>query len=203
MSLLRDQATTAPADQPLLETLDRLAQDVQRLRKTVLKHGHAQELFQRRIEETVGRLAGEAGERPRSHERAGLSEVQLRVLLELDRAVVHLHDLARGESPPQDLGGLGEAPESVREGLDFLQIRVRNLQRSFGLEPIRAVGDAFDDRLHQAHSLCHRPGVPEGQVVEEILPGYLLHGKVVRPALVIVNRNEQETFHTPAGEEEP
>ena len=194
MSLLRDQT---PADPQLSETLDRIGEDVRRLRKTVLKHGHAQELFQQRVEEAVGRLAGEAGENPSS----GLSEVQLRVLLELDRALVHLQDLTRGESRRQDSGGLEDAPESVREGLGLLQIRVRNLQRSFGLEPIQAVGATFDDRRHRAHSLCHRPDLPDGQVVEELLPGYLLDGRVVRPALVIVNRSERDPLQGPAGEQ--
>jgi molecular chaperone GrpE (heat shock protein) len=194
LSLLRDQT---PADPQLSETLDRIGEDVRRLRKTVLKHGHAQELFQQRVEEAVGRLAGEAGENPSS----GLSEVQLRVLLELDRALVHLQDLTRGESRRQDSGGLEDAPESVREGLGLLQIRVRNLQRSFGLEPIQAVGATFDDRRHRAHSLCHRPDLPDGQVVEELLPGYLLDGRVVRPALVIVNRSERDPLQGPAGEQ--
>ena len=34
--------------------------------------------------------------------------------------------------------------------------------------------------------------LPDGQVVEELLAGYLLDGEVERPALVIVNRLEDE-----------
>ncbi len=63
-----------------------------------------------------------------------------------------------------------------------------NLQRSFGLESIPALGRPFDDRLHQAHGVCRRTDLPDGQVVEELLPGYSLDGEVTRPALVIVNR---------------
>jgi hypothetical protein len=192
LSLFRDPTPAALADPQLLETLDRLGQEVLRLRKTVLKHGHAQELFQQRVEEAVGGLSGESGERPGSGARAELSDVQVRVLLELDRAVAHLHGLARGVSVPDGSDEPEDAPTSMREGLDLLQIRVRNLHRSFGLEPIPAVGVAFDDRLHRAHSACRRPDLPEGQVVEELLPGYLLHGKVVRPALVIVNRSGEQ-----------
>lgn len=188
MPSLPDPTTANAADEHLLETLGRLERDVGRLLKTVLKHGHAQELFQQRIEETVGRLAGAAS----PGERTELSGVQLRALLELDRSVAYLHDLARGERRREAEGLPEDAPASMREGLDLLQIRVRNLERSFGLEPIPTVGQPFDDRLHQVHSVCHRPGLPEGRVVEEILPGYSLHGKVVRPALVVVNRNEPQ-----------
>ncbi len=159
--------------------LDALSQEVARLRKLLLKLGHAQELFQQRIEEEVGRLV-------HPNPPASPDSAQQRALIEVDQAVLHLLDLARGTG-----GGSPEAdPRSVREGLTLLQIRVRNLQRSFGLEPLPAVGQPFDDRLHQAQGLCHRPDLADGEIVEEILPGYRLRGRVVRPALVIVNRHE-------------
>jgi hypothetical protein len=178
-----------------------LVQEVTRLRKTLLKLGHAQELFQQRIEEEVGRLSRQGdrsgaapasgrGSREASGAAATLpNAAQQRALMEVDQAVLHLLDLAQGagrESPvaPE------VAPRSMREGLVLLQIRVRNLQRSFGLEPIPAVGRSFDDRCHQVYGVCHRPGLAEGEVVEEVLPGYRLGDRVVRPALVIVNRRK-------------
>lgn len=155
-----------------------------RLRKLLLKLGHAQELFQQRIEEEVGRLVHPSP--PASP--APPDTAQQRALMEVDQAVLHLLALARGTGR-----GAPEAdPRSVREGLTLLQIRVRNLQRSFGLEPLPAVGHPFDDRLHQAQGLCHRPDLADGEIAEEVLPGYRLRGRVVRPALVIVNRHTKE-----------
>lgn len=172
--------------------LDALGQEVARLRKTLLRLGHSQELFQQRVEEEVGRLArsGDGEREPRGAAGAVLSAAQQRALLEVDQAVVHLLDLtpgARGETsgPAPEI-----SPRSVREGLALLQIRVRNLGRSFGFEPIPAAGHPFDDRFHQVYGVCHDPELAEGEVAEEVLPGYRLNGKVVRPALVIVNRRE-------------
>jgi molecular chaperone GrpE len=171
-----------PPDRSLPEVLEALLSGLERLRKTVLRHGQAQELFQQRIDRKVDQLTGgESGEAARPR----LAEAQLRALLELDKAVLAM--AAVGEDVPRD----PDSPASLREGLDLLHIRVRNLQRSFGLEPIPALGQPFDDRLHHAHSTCHRPDVPHGRIVEEVLPGYRLEGRVLRPARVVVNRLDE------------
>ena len=175
--------------------LDAVLQELGLLRKTVLRQGHAQELFQARVEEAVGRLAAASGHPERAVRPlppAGPSSAQVRVLLELDQAVLQLLRLAAGAgADPDDPADPGDAPEdtprSLREGLALLQIRVRNLQHSMGLEAIPARDLPFDDRWHEACGVTHRPDLPDGQVVEEILPGYRLGERVVRPARVIVN----------------
>lgn len=175
------------------------------LRKAVLRQGHAQELFQARVEEAVGRLAG-ASERDRPQPTmppapSSPSSAQLRALLELDQAVLQLLRLSEaaeaeplngmpGEMPPDETGE--DAPQSLREGLSLLQIRVRNLQRSLGLEVIPAEGHIFDDRFHEACGVVRLPGLPDRFVVEEILPGYRLGERVVRPARVVVNLAPEE-----------
>ena len=168
----------APSPEPA-GSIEDLSREIARLHKLLRKHGHAQEMFQGRVERRIERLADRDGDA-----RDGLRPAQLRTLIELDQAIRHLLELARGH----DGAGGEDQPRSVREGLDMLHIRVGNLQRSFGLEAIPARGQPFDDRVHRAHQLCHRDDLADGQVVEEVLPGYRLAGKVVRPALVIVNR---------------
>lgn len=193
-ALRYEESQLEPPQVDLLAAVDVLVQEVARLRKLLLKQGHAQELFQGRVEEEVGRLS-RALEREDDARGSVPGPAQLRTLMELDRAVLHLlafvQDAGR-RTLPGDQGEADMSPRSVREGLALLQIRVRNLQRSFGLEPIPAVGSLFDDRLHQAYGICHRPDLEEGEIAEEVLPGYRLDGKVVRPALVIVNRHAEK-----------
>ena len=167
--------------------LDELTTEVRLLRKAVLRQGHAQELFQARLDATVGQLAAASQTQPtRPLPSAGPSSAQVRVLLELDQAVLQLLRLAEGDTeaaadPAED------APRSLREGLSLLQVRVSNLQRSLGLTPIPARNRPFDDRRHEACGVVRRPDLPDRWVVEEILPGYLLGDRVVRPARVVVN----------------
>ncbi len=199
-------AESRTASDPEPDTaVEELRQEIARLRKMLRRHGHAQELFQGRVEEQIQRLAGRPDPaRPEVEDRRPAvarqetpspTAPQLRTLVELDQAVRHLVELASATSSPPGVrppgvrpSGPEDLPRTLREGLDMLHIRIDNLQRSFGLEAIPARGRAFDDRCHRVHGLCHRPDLPDGQVAEELLPGYRLGGKVVRPALVIVNR---------------
>jgi hypothetical protein len=198
--LHRDDEIPATAS-PALDAaaaLDAMAGEVARFRRVLLKQGHAQELFQERLEQEIQRLASRVDQLalasvpspeyapPAGAEGALPNPAQQRSLLELDQAVLHLLRLARGDDAPE--GRRQNDPRTVQEGLGLLQIRVRNLQRSCGLEPIPAVGLPFDDRLHEAAGVCHRADLADGQVAEELLPGYRLRGRLLRTALVIVNR---------------
>lgn len=184
---IAEEAQDAP-DTVLLEALGK---ELSLLRKAVLRQGHAQELFQARVEEAVGGLSG-------ASEKAApppslLSSAQVRALLELDQAVLQLLRLSQTPQASQAEGpAMGDpaenAPRALREGLSLLQVRVRNLQHSLGLEAIPAQHRRFDDRWHEACGIAHRPDLPDGWVVEEILPGYRLGERVVRPARVVVNR---------------
>ena len=163
--------------------LDAVGRELSLLRKAVLRQGHAQELFQARVEEAVGRLSETAKPGPPP---STPSSAQVRALLELDQAILQLLHLTKDPSALEEPAE--NAPRSLQEGLSLLQVRVRNLQHSMGLEAIPAQDRFFDDRWHEARGAAHRPDLPDGWVVEEILPGYRLGGRVVRPARVVVNR---------------
>ncbi|HYH46442.1 MAG TPA: nucleotide exchange factor GrpE [Thermoanaerobaculia bacterium] len=187
-----DAALASPASDT---RLDAVLRELGLLRKTVLRQGHAQELFQARVDEAVGRLTAVPESARPSAPAAGSvpssapTSAQLRVLLELDQAVCQLLRLAEGAPDPNDPNEAlpEDTPRSLREGLGLLQVRVRNLQHSMGLAAIPARDLPFDDRWHEACGVTHRPDLPDGQVVEEILPGYRLGERVVRPARVVVN----------------
>lgn len=176
--------------------LEMLTTELAQLRKTVLRQGHAQELFQARMEEAVGQLvrtAERASAPPPPAAPPTLSSAQVRVLVELDQAVLQLLHLAAGAvGDAVDGEDPDNVPRSLREGLSLLQIRVRNLQRSLGLEAIPTRRRPFDDRWHEACAVAHRPDLPDGEVVEEILPGYRLGDRIVRPARVVVNQHRDD-----------
>jgi hypothetical protein len=174
--------------------LEALTRELALLRKAVLRQGHAQELFQARVEEAVARWSGGAGTAARAGAPAALmpNSAQVRSLVELDQAILQLLRLAEtAESPAAPEEPAETAPRSLSEGLSLLQVRVRNLQHSMGLEAVPTQDQFFDDRRHEACGVAHRPDLPDGWVVEEILPGYRLGERVVRPARVVVNRPDE------------
>lgn len=79
-----------------------------------------------------------------------------------------------------------EAKDGLSEGL---RLTVRQLQEALasqGVERVPAVGAAFDPRIHDAVSTVPGEGLEQDTVVAELLPGYRLHDRVVRPAQVTV-----------------
>jgi molecular chaperone GrpE len=58
--------------------------------------------------------------------------------------------------------------------------------RKFGLEQISAEGERFDPNLHEAIAQVPWEGKPEGTVLSEARKGYLLNGRLLRPAQVTV-----------------
>jgi len=56
-----------------------------------------------------------------------------------------------------------------------------------GLEKIEALGQPFNPEFHQAVMQVEDSEYGSGTVVEEFQKGYLLKGKIIRPAMVKVN----------------
>ncbi|MFH1176578.1 MAG: nucleotide exchange factor GrpE [Acidobacteriota bacterium] len=172
------------------DLLTEVREDMRGLRRSARRQGQAQEslheLLEQRLKKEHGLPNSAAGQREPA---VGLSSAQIEALTRLDEAVAHL----LGERD-RGAGASGEElrPISTAEALAMLQVRVRNLQRSFGIEPIPARGCRFDDRLHLVHEVCHRHDLADGMVVEEVRPGYTQGGRVLRPALVVVNRSGQK-----------
>ncbi|MBI5575369.1 MAG: nucleotide exchange factor GrpE [Deltaproteobacteria bacterium] len=58
--------------------------------------------------------------------------------------------------------------------------------KKFGLEQLSAEGEAFDPARHEAIAQTACEGKEEGTVLSEARKGYLLNGRLLRPAQVIV-----------------
>lgn len=87
----------------------------------------------------------------------------------------------------QHAGAAGAAPETLAQGVELVCRQLQEVLTRFGAEPISALGTPFDPRLHEAMARVVTSGdPPDGTVIEEYRRGYLLDGKVLRPALVSV-----------------
>jgi molecular chaperone GrpE len=77
--------------------------------------------------------------------------------------------------------------ESLREGLKLMQKNVTQAVGKMGLQPIEALGQAFDSEFHEAIAQVPTDD-PElkGKIMEEIRKGYLYKEKVLRYAQVII-----------------
>jgi len=71
--------------------------------------------------------------------------------------------------------------------LDGVAATERELLAAFerhGLKRIDPKGERFDHNFHQAIFEAERPGTPAGTIIEVLQPGYVLHDRLLRPAMV-------------------
>ncbi|EGY32320.1 co-chaperone GrpE [Aggregatibacter actinomycetemcomitans serotype e str. SC1083] len=79
--------------------------------------------------------------------------------------------------------------ESVKALFDGVKLTLKELLATvarFGIEPVGAVGEAFNPELHQAISMQPAEGFESNQITAVLQKGYLLNGRVIRPAMVMV-----------------
>lgn len=75
--------------------------------------------------------------------------------------------------------------ESMRSGVELTLKQLAGVFERFYLAEINPMGQKFDPHLHQAISTMESDAEPN-TVVQVLQKGYLLHDRVIRPALVIV-----------------
>ncbi|OQY48997.1 MAG: nucleotide exchange factor GrpE [Desulfobacteraceae bacterium 4572_87] len=78
--------------------------------------------------------------------------------------------------------------EALREGVDLTLKGLLNVLEKAGVELVEAVGAAFDPNFHEAVSEQKDDRAEPGTVLKELQKGYLLNKRLIRPAMVIVNK---------------
>jgi len=75
---------------------------------------------------------------------------------------------------------------SLKDGVELTLSMTLSALKKFEVEVLNPVGEAFNPQLHEAMSVLPRDDVEPNSVVAVLQKGYLLSGRVVRPAMVIV-----------------
>jgi molecular chaperone GrpE len=82
----------------------------------------------------------------------------------------------------------GADAKAVHDGVQMVLDQFSGILRAHGLEPIASDGQPFDPHFHEAVSTEEREAAMDNQIVATFQKGYLLRGRVVRPAMVRVAR---------------
>jgi molecular chaperone GrpE len=75
---------------------------------------------------------------------------------------------------------------AVVAGVELIQRELLRVIEKFGVAPFDSVGQPFDPTRHEAVARVSAPGQPDMTVVDETARGYMLNGRVLRPAMVTV-----------------
>jgi molecular chaperone GrpE len=89
-------------------------------------------------------------------------------------------------SPPEIKTDKIAAP--LLEGVEITERALLQTLERYGVKPIEAMGTKFDPHLHQAMFEIEKEGVEPGIVVQVMQPGYTIHDRTLRPAMVGVSK---------------
>lgn len=81
-----------------------------------------------------------------------------------------------------------EATEAHREGVSMTLKMQLDAMAKFGVEAVEPAGEPFDPQLHEAMAMVPNPELEPNTVMEVMQKGYLLNGRLVRPAMVVVSQ---------------
>ena len=85
--------------------------------------------------------------------------------------------------------GLTENEKRIIQGLELIKSQLEDVLRRKGLKPIEATNEQFNPQFHEILEEVDGEG-PPGIIVEEVIKGYELNGRVIRPSKVKIIKNK-------------
>lgn len=76
--------------------------------------------------------------------------------------------------------------ENYRKGFELIYKQLLDNTSKLGVQRIDPVGQPFDPHLHQAMDRTETTEEKDGTILQVFQPGYVFHGRVLRPAMVRV-----------------
>ncbi|QLB20163.1 nucleotide exchange factor GrpE [Vespertiliibacter pulmonis] len=87
----------------------------------------------------------------------------------------------------QTLEGADESVKALAEGVELTHKGLVSTLANFSIDAVGNVGEVFDPELHQAISMQPAEGIEANHISSVLQKGYTLHGRVIRPAMVMVS----------------
>ncbi len=100
-----------------------------------------------------------------------------------------IDNLARAvESAPDNMESLDETTKSLITGIQLSWTELQSVIEKHGIKRVEPLGEKFDYNLHQAMFEVPTHDQPSGVVLEVVQHGYVLHDRLLRPAMVGVSK---------------
>lgn len=155
---------TSPSEGMDTETEKRLSDEV-----VALKEHYLRQLAD--LENTKKRL-----ERSSAQEIDAQKETLLRDILPVADGL----DLALRHTSPDD------DSRNILQGIEMIRSLLGKFFAKYDVEEMDALGQPFDTRLHESIGVVRYPGIAPDTIVRVEKKGYLLSGKLLRPAQVLI-----------------
>ena len=109
------------------------------------------------------------------------------------KEIINIRDnIERAQSSISEEAKNNEAIKSVIEGIDLIAQSVVSTFEKIGIKKIESLNEKFDHNLHQAMMEIENEELEPGTIVQELIPGYTLHDRLLRPAMVGVSKKTKK-----------
>ena len=109
------------------------------------------------------------------------------------KEIIDIRDnIERAQSSISDEAKSNESIKSVIEGIDLIAQSVISTFEKIGIKKIESLNEKFDHNLHQAMMEIENDDLEPGTIVQELIPGYTLHDRLLRPAMVGVSKKSKK-----------
>ncbi|KAF1709870.1 nucleotide exchange factor GrpE [Pseudoxanthomonas kalamensis DSM 18571] len=130
-------------------------------------------------------------------ERADLENQRKRVSRDIDHLRKFANEKLLGEMLPvfdsldAGLSAAGDTAGPLRDGMELTLKQLLKVAGDNGLRMLDPLGETFNPEFHQAVSQAEAPeGATPGQVLQVFQKGFVLNDRLLRPALVVVARQD-------------
>ena len=109
------------------------------------------------------------------------------------KEIINIKDnVERAQSSISEDVRSNDAVKSIVEGLDMIAQSAVATFEKIGIKKIESLNEKFDHNLHQAMIEIENNEVEPGTIVQELISGYTLHDRLLRPAMVGVSKKTQQ-----------
>jgi molecular chaperone GrpE len=91
----------------------------------------------------------------------------------------------------ESASGDNQKDQSVVDGVSLTLAEVMKILEKHHVNPIESLGTPFDPTFHQAMSQEESGDHPANTVIQEYQKGYMIHDRLLRPAMVVVSKAAQ------------
>ena len=173
-SSAEEKGVEEQADFTLEEVLEKLAEEKEgaaRARDDLLRVQAEMQNMRRRTEQDI--------EKAHKYGQEKFSIELLTVMDNLERALAAASDYE------------DETVKAIYEGVDLTLKSFTDCFNRFHIGSVDPMGEPFDPQLQQAVTTLENPDVEPNTVIEVMQKGYTLHGRVIRPAMVVVSKEPE------------
>ena len=166
-----------------------MEEDLQTLKKELPPEKSEIELLQEALAESKNKLLRALADFDNYKKRAAIDREQF-VQFANETLIAELLPMVDGFNRAIEAAEKAKASEEMIKGLALIRRQFEDVLKKHGVLEIEALGLPYDPNLHEAILQKEHPG-PEGIIIEEMQKGYMLHGRVIRPSMVIVSKKSK------------